>query len=129
SSSSNAEYFFLQAEGGRRDFHVTGVQTCALPISSTGRTAPSPLHLLGRRHLGLAAALPAVAAAPPLDHVRGRTTGSAAGTHGEPTLPVHAGELPLEQVLARAAGRALGSEIEAERVQPPQYPQVGRSPG
>src|SRR5690606_21932504 len=22
-----------QAEGGRRDFHVTGVQTCALPIS------------------------------------------------------------------------------------------------
>src|SRR5690606_40212422 len=25
--------FFLQAEGGIRDFHVTGVQTCALPIS------------------------------------------------------------------------------------------------
>src|SRR5690606_40998050 len=26
--------FFLQAEDGIRDFHVTGVQTCALPISS-----------------------------------------------------------------------------------------------
>src|SRR5690606_40501532 len=25
-------YFFLQAEDGIRDFHVTGVQTCALPI-------------------------------------------------------------------------------------------------
>src|SRR5690606_40139351 len=27
--------FFFQAEDGIRDFHVTGVQTCALPISST----------------------------------------------------------------------------------------------
>src|SRR6266511_5034467 len=26
-------FFFFQAEGGIRDFHVTGVQTCALPIS------------------------------------------------------------------------------------------------
>src|SRR5207302_10257541 len=30
-------FFFFQAEDGIRDFHVTGVQTCALPIS---RTAP-----------------------------------------------------------------------------------------
>src|SRR5690606_39450711 len=27
--------FFFQAEDGIRDFHVTGVQTCALPISAT----------------------------------------------------------------------------------------------
>src|SRR5690625_7768210 len=27
-------YFFFQAEDGIRDGHVTGVQTCALPISS-----------------------------------------------------------------------------------------------
>src|SRR5690606_39966579 len=27
-------YFFFQAEDGIRDFHVTGVQTCALPISA-----------------------------------------------------------------------------------------------
>src|SRR5690606_39349644 len=27
--------FFFQAEDGIRDFHVTGVQTCALPISRT----------------------------------------------------------------------------------------------
>src|SRR5690606_8430601 len=30
-------FFFFQAEDGIRDFHVTGVQTCALPISR-GRT-------------------------------------------------------------------------------------------
>src|SRR5690606_39999509 len=28
-------FFFFQAEDGIRDFHVTGVQTCALPISQT----------------------------------------------------------------------------------------------
>src|SRR5690606_5543539 len=31
--------FFFQAEDGIRDFHVTGVQTCALPISHDGRRA------------------------------------------------------------------------------------------
>src|SRR5690606_40850471 len=29
-------YFFFQAEDGIRDFHVTGVQTCALPICDAG---------------------------------------------------------------------------------------------
>src|SRR5690606_40294720 len=33
-------FFFFQAEDGIRDFHVTGVQTCALPISSNGRGSP-----------------------------------------------------------------------------------------
>src|SRR5690606_40133960 len=33
-------FFFFQAEDGIRDFHVTGVQTCALPIY---------LHALGRQ--------------------------------------------------------------------------------
>src|SRR5215475_12354950 len=28
-----SSFFFFQAEDGIRDFHVTGVQTCALPIS------------------------------------------------------------------------------------------------
>src|SRR5690606_39995716 len=31
-ASSAALSFFFQAEDGIRDFHVTGVQTCALPI-------------------------------------------------------------------------------------------------
>src|SRR5690606_40562168 len=30
-------FFFFQAEDGIRDFHVTGVQTCALPISRRAR--------------------------------------------------------------------------------------------
>src|SRR5690606_39933701 len=36
-------FFFFQAEDGIRDFHVTGVQTCALPIwpgRSGGRRRP-----------------------------------------------------------------------------------------
>src|SRR2546427_12602233 len=45
-------FFFFQAEDGIRDLTVTGVQTCALPISGSGRgsslyparerTSPSP---------------------------------------------------------------------------------------
>src|SRR5690606_40822349 len=33
-ASARCSVFFFQAEDGIRDFHVTGVQTCALPISS-----------------------------------------------------------------------------------------------
>src|SRR5439155_18789734 len=36
------DLFFFQAEDGIRDGHVTGVQTCALPISSN-YPSPSPL--------------------------------------------------------------------------------------
>src|SRR5205807_5373506 len=35
-------FFFFQAEDGIRDYKVTGVQTCALPISPTG-TRRSPV--------------------------------------------------------------------------------------
>src|SRR5256885_15933532 len=31
-------FFFFQAEDGIRDYKVTGVQTCALPISATSAT-------------------------------------------------------------------------------------------
>src|SRR5690606_39540987 len=46
-------FFFFQAEDGIRDFHVTGVQTCALPISETLQAALSdrlavPSRLVGR---------------------------------------------------------------------------------
>src|SRR5690349_22374317 len=43
-------FFFFQAEDGIRDLYVTGVQTCALPISRCGRRAPRrPLHRDNRR--------------------------------------------------------------------------------
>src|SRR5699024_11352238 len=35
---SSSSFFFLQAEDGIRDRNVTGVQTCALPISCHSRT-------------------------------------------------------------------------------------------
>src|SRR5690606_40396924 len=38
-------FFFFQAEDGIRDFHVTGVQTCALPISSNSTALPFPISL------------------------------------------------------------------------------------
>src|SRR6266700_4999483 len=41
----NVFFFFLQAEDGIRDFHVTGVQTCALPISRTGSRTPAQPQL------------------------------------------------------------------------------------
>jgi len=39
-------FFFFQAEDGIRDFHVTGVQTCALPISSTDSKVAADLWKL-----------------------------------------------------------------------------------
>src|SRR5256885_13645379 len=35
--------FFFQAEDGIRDYKVTGVQTCALPISSNAAARPAPI--------------------------------------------------------------------------------------
>src|SRR5258707_670590 len=39
-ATKEIQFFFFQAEDGIRDIGVTGVQTCALPISSA--TGPSP---------------------------------------------------------------------------------------
>src|SRR5690606_41100284 len=52
-------FFFFQAEDGIRDFHVTGVQTCALPIflrprrrfSGCGRRPRGPTSALRTRGL------------------------------------------------------------------------------
>src|SRR5256885_8034022 len=41
-------FFFFQAEDGIRDYKVTGVQTCALPIS-TGKSAPILRRSIGTR--------------------------------------------------------------------------------
>src|SRR5438874_9168441 len=44
------DFFFFQAEDGIRDLYVTGVQTCALPISGTRRAGRrSPGSAAGRR--------------------------------------------------------------------------------
>src|SRR5256885_8036161 len=36
----NSVFFFFQAEDGIRDYKVTGVQTCALPIYARGQQMP-----------------------------------------------------------------------------------------
>src|SRR5437870_6970806 len=47
-------FFFFQAEDGIRDGHVTGVQTCALPIYALSPISrPRLVHLLGCRGGGL----------------------------------------------------------------------------
>src|SRR6266850_4963804 len=38
--SDNRAFFFFQAEDSIRDYKVTGVQTCALPISAVERSGP-----------------------------------------------------------------------------------------
>src|SRR5260370_32715336 len=46
--SSGRRFFFFQAEDGIRDSSVTGVQTCALPISATRKSGRAqPLRLSG----------------------------------------------------------------------------------
>src|SRR5690606_40388256 len=43
--------FFFQAEDGIRDFHVTGVQTCALPISKHNGPCRCERQVEGDRRL------------------------------------------------------------------------------
>src|SRR2546426_5165865 len=50
-------FFFFQAEDGIRDYKVTGVQTCALPISAACRgPARYDARLVGRSRIDAAAA-------------------------------------------------------------------------
>src|SRR2546430_12996643 len=44
SSACSHVFFFFQAEDGIRDLTVTGVQTCALPISFRSSVRSLPLH-------------------------------------------------------------------------------------
>src|SRR5690606_16522098 len=49
-------FFFFQAEDGIRDFHVTGVQTCALPISTHRTERTRVVSLWDRLKLNAAVA-------------------------------------------------------------------------
>src|SRR5690606_39760000 len=73
--------FFFQAEDGIRDFHVTGVQTCALPISGGSGVAEGK-HAgtgLDEKAVGMA-----VVAAFEFDDLgpAGKAPGQADGGHG-----------------------------------------------
>src|SRR5690606_40645383 len=86
-------FFFFQAEDGIRDFHVTGVQTCALPISSS-RTRPP--------------------ASPRWRSGRSRSTTPSSGR--SPTTPTR----PRVQASSRSEERRVGKECRS-RWSPEQY--------
>src|SRR5690606_7940690 len=73
-------FFFFQAEDGIRDFHVTGVQTCALPISigCRGRLEPRrrlpPVEAAGQIRQPIAG----------ISVVRRRAVGQQRGRAGDP---------------------------------------------
>src|SRR5256885_16234692 len=98
--------FFFQAEDGIRDYKVTGVQTCALPINERCTHRPAPCapravrrHLAG--HAGRLAAGPAVDTAAGLCVLDGLPSARILGTL-RPGSALDAGELP-----PCLAGRAL----------------------
>src|SRR5256885_4036278 len=51
---SHVRFFFFQAEDGIRDYKVTGVQTCALPISHAGRASARLRAPVAATHSALA---------------------------------------------------------------------------
>src|SRR5204862_1222308 len=78
-------FFFFQAEDGIRDLYVTGVQTCALPISSlcwlTGSSAGYEIGGMAARRAARAAARAAARSECDLDRP-GRPDRSRAGPAG-----------------------------------------------
>src|SRR5690606_41160226 len=79
-------FFFFQAEDGIRDFHVTGVQTCALPIWGDGDEALERVAALGEavgELEGDLAAVGAQAGALPLAHAAVPGVAAADADEGE----------------------------------------------
>src|SRR5439155_14824123 len=67
-------FFFFQAEDGIRDGHVTGVQTCALPISRAGSVAAARSCRRSRRSTAARGAASAPRGAAPSRGTAGRRT-------------------------------------------------------
>src|SRR5690606_40061678 len=86
--------FFFQAEDGIRDFHVTGVQTCALPICLRLAVFLAPLFSAGSYALTLS--LAAEDAWPPFSDSQGngysRDLAIAAFAHSGVTLNIQRSE-------------------------------------
>src|SRR5260370_15641443 len=87
-------FFFFQAEDGIRDSSVTGVQTCALPISTS-----RPAGEKKRRAAGLEVAKNRVSV-----RYDPRLGGRAAGGEQVPAL-LHNGHEPVERSEERRVGK------------------------
>src|SRR5690606_40324329 len=94
-------FFFFQAEDGIRDFHVTGVQTCALPICTAG-DAPGTAGAAAPAEPAQASGAEAVAAA--------YRTGSEGGQAAPAAAP--AAPAPTSQT-ARSEERRVGKECSS----------------
>src|SRR2546426_2239968 len=70
-------FFFFQAEDGIRDYKVTGVQTCALPISKSTNLVGPAIEVRGFR----------------LERARGRIPGLVGDVHGSLRSEEHTSEL------------------------------------
>src|SRR5690606_39519120 len=98
----HALLLFLQAEDGIRDFHVTGVQTCALPICSQSRL---PLTILAIQ------VAPEIHAPLRIDPCR-----PVCEQHGNPVLQRDVLQLTRsENALNRSEERRVGKECSARR--------------
>src|SRR6266508_3317860 len=123
-------FFFFQAEDGIRDGHVTGVQTCALPISRPRARRPGDLPHRARRHGGQG----------PRTHPRrrrlrdealqpGGAGGPDPGRAPQDRRPAAGGGVPAPvrrprdgRGLARGPQGLHGDRAPAHRVQPPPVP-------
>src|SRR5262249_56712838 len=76
-------FFFFQAEDGIRNWSVTGVQTCALPISAAGERETRWTQLLGGapEAASVSATIPP-AGAPAFEPVRARSEERRVGKEG-----------------------------------------------
>src|SRR5256885_12347651 len=110
-----SNFFFFQAEDGIRDYKVTGVQTCALPISHGGRdyrtrapeyrTPPPPRSKYPTLPSGSPAPPPTPDAASGASPPRTRTRGTGRRRRGRAPAPV-ARDGPGRRPLRRSRGRA-----------------------
>src|SRR5690606_40090747 len=95
--------FFFQAEDGIRDFHVTGVQTCALPIS-TDATLRLSLTATHSSSLSVSQSIP--------------SSGPARRSLPSPTPPaIQTDNVELRErpVLPRSEERRVGKECKGRR--------------
>src|SRR6266545_5936899 len=105
-------FFFFQAEDGIRDKLVTGVQTCALPISDALTTAV----LAGGLHAVLDVTSPEVlpADSPLYDHDNVLLTPHIAGSLG--TELARMGALAVDEITRLAAGEPLAHPVLEEHL-------------
>src|SRR5216683_7114063 len=97
-------FFFFQAEDGIRDLIVTGVQTCALPISARRFASASSVSSATRPRSTYAASSSSSASTP---SARARAaTGKIAATSGGLVSSLQAAEKGPSALLARAAAPA-----------------------